>query len=168
MDRDAEILERVQQQRAANNVRWVDLLRLALRVAPAEARALLADLATGDQAVVDLTRQLAKEPATLDGFDDADVGNRVDRAVALVNPNWLGADGRGVREWAELYESTTAADRYLLVSCRDEPDEPRLLLSGDGEGLRVLEDSGWVRMVPFVDVLQWTIVPRWPTPPELA
>ncbi len=56
----AAIITRIQAARARNNANWMDLLRLAMRVAPEEARAIFARIAATDFEVVVLTKQLVE------------------------------------------------------------------------------------------------------------
>lgn len=55
-------LAEIEAVRARNNVAWMALLRLALRVAPEEARALLAEITANDQAVSRLLSSIAACP----------------------------------------------------------------------------------------------------------
>lgn len=60
MKRDLEIIHQVQEIRARNNQCWMDVVRLALAVAPRKARALLAQISANDAEVTLLMQQLGK------------------------------------------------------------------------------------------------------------
>ena len=57
---DLDIIHQVQEIRARNNAAWMDLMRLALALAPRKARALLATITANDTEVTLLMHQLSK------------------------------------------------------------------------------------------------------------
>lgn len=58
---DEEIVNEIQRVRADNNKVWMDLVRLALRKAPAETKQLFNKITDNDQKVSALLRQLANQ-----------------------------------------------------------------------------------------------------------
>ena len=58
---DLEIVNEIQRIRADNNKVWMDLVRLVLSVAPAEAKKLFNNITDNDQKVSALLRQLANQ-----------------------------------------------------------------------------------------------------------
>ena len=59
---DAELIDQIQQIRVANNRPWMDLVRLALEVAPQRTRAILREIAQHDGDVRRLTLLLSEMP----------------------------------------------------------------------------------------------------------
>lgn len=59
MSDDEQILNSIQEIRAKNNIRHVDMWRLAFRCAPEEARAIAKDTIAFDRQIDDLSEQLA-------------------------------------------------------------------------------------------------------------
>ncbi len=57
---DAELIDQIEAIRARNNTRWMDLVRLAIRCAPREAKQILRDIHEMDGEVRMLTQELAK------------------------------------------------------------------------------------------------------------
>ena len=57
---DAELIDRIEAIRGANNVHWMDLVRLAMEVAPDRAKAILQQIARCDAEVRRLTEELAQ------------------------------------------------------------------------------------------------------------
>ena len=57
---DAELIDQIEMIRARNNSRWMDLIRLAMRVAPVEAKAILREIHALDGEVRRLTAELAR------------------------------------------------------------------------------------------------------------
>lgn len=53
-----KLIDLIEQIRAENNRRWMDLVRLAFRVAPAEASAIMDDIVAYDDQVRTLSKQL--------------------------------------------------------------------------------------------------------------
>ena len=58
---DEQIIDEIQRIRASNNAVWMNLVRLALCVAPKEAKALFNEITDNDQKVSALLRQLANQ-----------------------------------------------------------------------------------------------------------
>lgn len=58
---DEQIVDKIQSIRADNNKVWMNLVRLALRVAPKEAKAFFNEITDNDQKVSALLRQLANQ-----------------------------------------------------------------------------------------------------------
>ena len=54
-----EIIDKIQHIRSKNNVNWMDILRLAFRDSPEEARALMGKVNEYDGEIAALLRQLA-------------------------------------------------------------------------------------------------------------
>ena len=54
------ILEQIKQIRTKNNDLWMEIVDLALRMAPHETKALLRDIRSNDEAVSRLNAQLAE------------------------------------------------------------------------------------------------------------
>lgn len=59
MTDDTELLDQIEAIRAKNNVNWMQIIRIALREAPDETRAVLREIRTLDRHVTHLTDQLA-------------------------------------------------------------------------------------------------------------
>lgn len=55
---DLKIIDDIQRIRANNNKVWMDLVRLAVRVAPAEAKAIFGRITDNDEQVSALLRKL--------------------------------------------------------------------------------------------------------------
>jgi hypothetical protein len=56
---DMEIIDKIQDIRSKNNVNWMDILRLAFRDSPEEARALMGKVNEYDGEIASLLRALA-------------------------------------------------------------------------------------------------------------
>jgi len=56
---DLEIIDAIQRIRNSNNVNWMDLLRIAFKHAPDEARAVFKRITSSDNAIGDLSKLLA-------------------------------------------------------------------------------------------------------------
>jgi len=56
---DMEIIDKIQEIRSRNNVNWMDILRLAFRESPEEARILMGKVNDYDGEIAALLRQLA-------------------------------------------------------------------------------------------------------------
>ena len=54
-----EIIDKIQEIRSRNNVNWMDILRLAFRESPEEARILMGKVNDYDGEIAALLRQLA-------------------------------------------------------------------------------------------------------------
>ena len=57
---DTELIDRIEQIRAANNRHWMDLVRLAFEIAPDRARVLMQQIAAADDEVRRLTQELGR------------------------------------------------------------------------------------------------------------
>ena len=55
---DEEIVDRIQAIRAKNNVPWMNLMKVALKHAPAETRVILKEILTNDMMVCKQVRNL--------------------------------------------------------------------------------------------------------------
>jgi hypothetical protein len=55
---DEDLVDEMERIRTANNVNWMNLVRLALRVAPTEARAIFADIQQKDREIAGIIQQL--------------------------------------------------------------------------------------------------------------
>lgn len=62
--RDKELIDCIEAMRRANNGRWMDLVRLALEVAPDRARELFKSIARNDAAILKLSQELAQLPSS--------------------------------------------------------------------------------------------------------
>lgn len=60
-DRDQSLIDHIEAVRSRNNRHWMDLVRLAFRTAPTEARELLSQITECDEQVQRLTKELASE-----------------------------------------------------------------------------------------------------------
>ena len=58
--RDAELVDEMESIRRTNNTGWMDLVRLALEVAPRRTRAILKGIAIRDSLVRDVLKELAE------------------------------------------------------------------------------------------------------------
>jgi hypothetical protein len=56
---DLEIIDEIEKVRSKNNVNWMDILRLAFKHAPEEARLLMGEVNRYDQKISDLLTQLS-------------------------------------------------------------------------------------------------------------
>jgi len=56
-----EIIKQIQEIRAKNNKSWMDILRLAFRVAPDEAGKIMKEITERDRQINKLTSKLVKE-----------------------------------------------------------------------------------------------------------
>jgi len=56
-----EIIKQIQEIRAKNNKSWMDILRLAFRVAPDEAGKIMKEITERDRQINKLTSKLGKE-----------------------------------------------------------------------------------------------------------
>jgi hypothetical protein len=57
---DEDLVNDMERIRSANNVNWMNLVRLALRVAPTEARAIFADIQQKDREIAGIILQLGR------------------------------------------------------------------------------------------------------------
>lgn len=58
--KDSALVDQIQEVRRHNNRLWMDLVRLALEVAPDRARAIFKAISSKDEEVLALSRQLAQ------------------------------------------------------------------------------------------------------------
>lgn len=65
---DSTIVDKIQEIRAKNNKNWMDLLRLALKHAPEEAKIILARINEYDQEISKLVRQLGDSRQEVDSI----------------------------------------------------------------------------------------------------
>lgn len=59
----SKIIDRIQEVRSLNNVKWMDLVRLAMRVAPLEARKIFDEIEENDRRIYELSAGLRSQPA---------------------------------------------------------------------------------------------------------
>lgn len=59
---DADLIDEMERVRRQNNKSWMDLVRLAIRVAPDEAKAILRDIVRRDKLVTSVAEQLSRMP----------------------------------------------------------------------------------------------------------
>jgi hypothetical protein len=57
---DSEIIDEIQKVRTKNNKNWMDILRVAFKYAPEEARSILAEINKSDGKISGLLDQLSK------------------------------------------------------------------------------------------------------------
>lgn len=57
---DSEIIDEIQKVRTKNNKNWMDILRIAFKYAPEEARSILAEINKSDGKISGLLDQLSK------------------------------------------------------------------------------------------------------------
>ena len=57
---DSEIIDEIQKVRTKNNKNWMDILRIAFKYAPEEARLILAEINKSDGKISGLLDQLSK------------------------------------------------------------------------------------------------------------
>jgi len=57
---DLEIIDRIEKVRTKNNVNWMDVLRLAFKHSPKEARKLVGKINEHDKEIASLLDQLSK------------------------------------------------------------------------------------------------------------
>ncbi len=55
-----EILDQIGRLRAANNIAWMKLLKLAFKHAPEEAKSAMREISQYDSAITELTRRLSE------------------------------------------------------------------------------------------------------------
>jgi len=58
---DQALIDKIERIRRDNNTRWMDLVRLAFRVAPQEARTIMAAIVAGDEQVATLAGELSRD-----------------------------------------------------------------------------------------------------------
>jgi len=57
---DLEIIDKIEKIRSNNNINWMNILRLAFKYAPDEAREIVSKINSDDQRIGDLLKQLSK------------------------------------------------------------------------------------------------------------
>ena len=57
---DLEIIDEIEKIRSRNNVNWMDILRLAFKHAPSEARTIIAKINSDDTDISNLLKQLSE------------------------------------------------------------------------------------------------------------
>ncbi len=64
MTNDRDIIDQIEAVRSRNNRVWMNLVRLALEVAPERAKQLFAEISANDEKILKLSKELARrEPA---------------------------------------------------------------------------------------------------------
>lgn len=53
-----QIIDEIERMRRLNNTNWMDLLRLCVRIAPQETKAIMTKITANDQAISALTAKL--------------------------------------------------------------------------------------------------------------
>lgn len=62
--KDRDLIARITTIRSLNNRRWMQLVELALEVAPERARAIFAQISNNDAAILKLSQELAQLPSS--------------------------------------------------------------------------------------------------------
>jgi len=57
---DLEIIDKIEQIRSKNNINWMNILRLAFKYAPDEAREIVSKINSDDQRISDLLKKLSE------------------------------------------------------------------------------------------------------------
>lgn len=57
---ESELIDEIENVRSRNNRVWMNLVRLALEVAPERARALFSEISKNDEEILALSKMLAK------------------------------------------------------------------------------------------------------------
>ena len=57
---DLEIIDEIEKVRSKNNINWMNILRLAFKYAPGEAREIVSKINSDDQKVGDLLKKLSE------------------------------------------------------------------------------------------------------------
>tara|TARA_B100001250_G_C19803670_1_gene792290 strand:+ start:1497 stop:1682 length:186 start_codon:yes stop_codon:yes gene_type:complete len=57
---DLEIIDKIEKIRSNNNINWMNLLRLAFKYAPDEARDIVSKINSDDQRISDLLKKLSE------------------------------------------------------------------------------------------------------------
>ena len=58
--KDFEIIDEIEKVRSKNNINWMDILRLAFKHAPEDARKILSEINEADSEISKLIRKLSK------------------------------------------------------------------------------------------------------------
>lgn len=56
---DQEIIDKIEKVRTKNNVNWMDILRLAFKYAPEEARKIMSKVNSSDKEISELLKHLS-------------------------------------------------------------------------------------------------------------
>tara|TARA_A100001015_G_scaffold293499_1_gene370152 strand:+ start:99 stop:284 length:186 start_codon:yes stop_codon:yes gene_type:complete len=56
---DLEIIDKIEQIRSKNNINWMNILRLAFKYAPDEAREIVSKINSDDRRISDLLKKLS-------------------------------------------------------------------------------------------------------------
>ncbi len=56
---DLEIIDKIEKIRSNNNINWMNILRLAFKYAPDEAREIVSKINSDDQRISDLLKKLS-------------------------------------------------------------------------------------------------------------
>ena len=56
---DLEIIDKIEKIRSNNNINWMNILRLAFKYAPDEAREIVSQINSDDQRISDLLKKLS-------------------------------------------------------------------------------------------------------------
>ena len=57
---DLEIIDEIEKVRSKNNINWMNILRLAFKYAPDEAREIISKINSDDQRIKELLKKLSK------------------------------------------------------------------------------------------------------------
>ena len=57
---DLEIIDKIEKIRSKNNINWMNILRLAFKYAPDEARSIVSKINTDDNKISDLLKKLSE------------------------------------------------------------------------------------------------------------
>ena len=57
---DLQIIDKIEQIRSKNNINWMNILRLAFKYAPDEAREIVSKINSDDQRISDLLKKLSE------------------------------------------------------------------------------------------------------------
>ena len=58
---DLEIIDEIEKIRSKNNINWMNILRLAFKYAPEEARAIVSKINSDDQRISGLLKKLSEK-----------------------------------------------------------------------------------------------------------
>ncbi len=57
---DSEIIDQIEQIRSKNNINWMNILRVAFKYAPGEAREIVSKINSDDKRISDLLKKLSE------------------------------------------------------------------------------------------------------------
>ncbi len=57
---DLEIIDKIEKIRSKNNINWMNIMRLAFKYAPDEARSIVSKINTDDNKISDLLKKLSE------------------------------------------------------------------------------------------------------------